>query len=81
MSKCLGVIWNCDHVLKQNSKSKHFKKFIFVQKWLPQNISHIGSIVNMINKKLQNVIWKFLFMKKNVFWEKDFERTIGCNPK
>jgi hypothetical protein len=47
MSKCVGVIWNCDHVLKQNAKSSKicgFKKFIFIQKWLTQNMWHVGEI-------------------------------------
>jgi hypothetical protein len=37
MSKKLGVIWNCDHVLKQNAncgKIYAFFNFIFIFKWL-----------------------------------------------
>jgi len=51
MSNCVGVIWNYDYVLKQNSKFNKicgFKKFIFIQKWLTPNMWHVGEIFNMI---------------------------------
>jgi len=77
MSKCLGVIWNCDHILRQNAKSYKiytFKKFVYVKKWLTQNISHIGAIVNMINKKLQKNHSKVLFYEKNDFLGKGLQK-------
>jgi len=73
MSKSLGVIWNCDHVLKWNAKFGkiyEFKKIHSLQKWLIKNMWHIGAIVNVINNKLQKIsfenffLWKICFLTK-----------------
>jgi len=52
------------------AKSVNFKKFMFVKKLLTPNISHIGAIVNLINKKLQKNHSKVPFYEKNVFFGK-----------
>jgi len=83
MSKCVGVIWNCDHVLKQNSKSSKicgFKKFICIQKWLTQNMWHVGEIFNMIITICKRFHSKFSFYEKGSFWQKDFKKQLSLIP-
>jgi hypothetical protein len=68
MSKCFGM--NCDHVLRWNAKSYKicaFKKIIFIKKWLTQNMWHIGAIVNIINKNLQNISFENSFLWRRCF--------------
>jgi hypothetical protein len=71
MSKCLGVIWKYDHVLKWNAKfSKKFVfwKFIFIQKILTQNIWNIGAILNM--KQITKTFIQKKKFRKKVFFDK-----------
>jgi hypothetical protein len=45
MSKCLGVIYNCDHVLKQNEnlvKSMHFSFKLFIQIIITKKVDILG---------------------------------------
>jgi hypothetical protein len=46
----------------------HFKKFIFIQQWLKQNMWCIGVTICISNNKLQNISLKNPFIWKS---EKD----------
>jgi hypothetical protein len=78
MSNCVGVIWNCDHVLKQNSKSNKIcglKKWIFIKKWLTQNMWHVGGIFNVIIKSFKRFHSKIPFYEKGVFLAKILQKN------
>jgi hypothetical protein len=80
----LGVIWNYDHVLIQNEKydrNYELKKSTFIQKWLTQNMWHIGEIVNIKNNKLQNISFENSFLWKRCFMAKKPQWTIIFNPR
>jgi len=84
MSNCLVMIWNYDHVLKQNAKFDkiyELKKFTFVKIWLTQNMWHIGAIVNITNNKLQNISFENSFLWNRCYMAKRPQRTIIFNPK
>jgi hypothetical protein len=43
----------------------HFEKFIFIQKWLTQNMWSIGATICIFNNKLQKISFKKKFIWKN----------------
>jgi len=64
------MIENYDKFSRWNAKFgriTHFEKFIFINKWLPQDVWSIGATTCIFNNKLQNISLKKIHMKK---WKK-----------
>jgi hypothetical protein len=47
------------------TKFTHFEKFIFIQKWLTQNMWYIGATICISNNKLQKISLKNYFIWKS----------------
>jgi len=65
MLTCFGMIWNYDNFSRRNTKFVHFLKILFIQNWLLENW-YIGTTINIINKKFQNISFQ-----KSSFWKHD----------
>jgi hypothetical protein len=69
MLTCFGMIWNCDNFSRWNTKFVHFQNFVFIQNWLSKKW-YIGTTINIINKKFQNIslekssLWKHVSLVK-----------------
>jgi hypothetical protein len=66
------VMINFQDETQNLAKCAHFDKFIFIKKWLSQNMSSIGGII--FNNKLQNISFKISFIwKSGKDWKKNLE--------
>jgi hypothetical protein len=52
---------------------QNLTKFKLIQKWLTQNMWHIGAVVNITNNKPQNISFKNPFYEKGVIHQKNFK--------
>jgi hypothetical protein len=73
MSNSLGVIWNCDHVLKWNEKSGKIYAFLKIHSFSKminkKNVTYWGNCKCDKLQVAKDFIWKILFMK-NMFFDK-----------
>ncbi len=76
ISTCYGIIWNCIHFSRWNTKCVDLKKFKSTQIWFKKKMWHTMATINKINNKLHYFIWKFLFMKKWFSNKRTSKRTI-----
>jgi hypothetical protein len=63
----LGMIWNCEHVLKQNTKSSKidaFGNFDIYSRMIDTYHMTYWRNENMINNKLQKISFEKKIMKK-----------------
>jgi hypothetical protein len=51
-------------------KFTHFEIFIFIQKWLTQNMWYIGATICTSNNKLQKISFKKKFIWESEKWLK-----------
>jgi len=56
---------NFQNEMQNLEEFTHFKKFIFIQQWLTQNMLFIGAIICIFNNKLQKILFKKKFIWKN----------------
>jgi len=64
------------------TKFVHLKIYIFIKKWLTQNMWHIGAIVNIININLQSWILfgpecKFIIIQRVDICEETWYKVVG----
>jgi hypothetical protein len=64
----IQIIINFQDETQNLVKSTHFEKFIFIQKWLTQNMLYIGATICIFNNKLQKISFKNSFIGKSEKW-------------